>query len=249
MWKCFRYIGIVLAVIGAIAAPENLNKWLKTLGINMDISTITDQNTIRWIIVGIGIFMVIISLDVCKKIRDKKTFLQIGFDIEKFPDCFVDTSEAYEDPQTNKTVRLSFSEKWRIFIYNPSSKKTVKNVEVKLIDVNKCLLGDARNLPEVHLKFAHDNNREQRSVSINPLSRQFVDVIECYMKSGRSNENIFWVQHIEKNESLADLKLFYNNIDKEDCEIRIEVTGENATCKPKNFIVSLIGNKIKMRPT
>lgn len=238
----------VIGAIGWIAVPEDLNNWIKAFGIDTDMSTIIDQGTIRWIIFGICMFVVIICSDVHKKLWPKKSILQIGFDVEKFPDCFVDTSEAYEDPQTKEDVQLSFTQKWRIFIYNKSSEDTIKNVEVKLIDVNKCMFGDARNLPEVHLKFTHDNNREQRFVDIHPVSRQFVDVVECYMRSGRSNENISWVQHIEKNEGHVDLKLFYNDFEKGDCKIRIEVSGENVTCKPKDFIIGLRGEEIKMLP-
>ena len=211
----------------------------------MDIASI-EQSTIRWIIFGICMFAVIVSSDVYKKILHKKLTLQIGFDLEKFPGYLDDTSNAYEDPQTGKTVRVAFSQLWRIFVYNPSSTETIKNVEVKLIDINKCLLGSARNLPEVHLKFTHDNKREQRFTDIHPKSRKFVDVIECYMKSTQINENIFYVQHIEKNENYSDLSLFFKNIDKEDCKIRIEAEGENITCKPKDFIISLKNDVINM---
>ena len=38
----------------------------------------------------------------------QKPKLQIGFDIEKFPGCLDDTSNAYEDPQTGKTVCVAF---------------------------------------------------------------------------------------------------------------------------------------------
>ena len=141
---------------------------------------------------------------------------------------------------------LHFSQKWRIFVYNPSTKETVKNVEVKLIDINNRLLGSARNLPEVHLKFTHDNKREKRFVDIHPKSRQFVDVIECYMTSAQINENIFYVQHIEKGQNYTDLLLFFNNVDNENCKIRIEVMGENITCKPKDFVIGLRDKVIKM---
>lgn len=187
-----------------------------------------------------------------KKVRfleeQQKPKLQIGFDLEKFSSCLDDTSNAYEDPQTGKTVVVAFSQKWRIFVYNPSITETIKNVEVKLIDISKCLLGSARNLPEVHLKFTHDNKREQRFADIHPKSHKFVDVIECYMKSTQFNENIFHVQHIEKNENGSNLTLFYNNIDKEDCTFRIEAEGENITCKPKDFIIGLKDSIITMRP-
>ncbi len=173
----------------------------------------------------------------------QKPKLEIGFDLKS---CFNDTGDAYVVTEEGKPNRIEFPHEWSIFVRNTSTTKTIKNVEVKLIDINKCLSGDARNLPEVHLKFAHDNNRERRSVSINPNSRQFVDVIVCYMKSSQRSENIFWVQHIEKNERHADLRLFYDNIDKENCEIRIEVTGENTTCKPKNFTIGLKNKVIKM---
>lgn len=157
--------------------------------------------------------------------EQQKPKLQIGFDLKKFPGCLDDTSNAYEDTQTGKTVRIRFSQKWRIFIYNPSATETIKNVEAKLIDINKCLSGSARNLPAVHLKFTHDNKGEQRSISINPQSREFVDVIECFMSSEQINENIFYIQHTEKNQNYTELSLFFDNIDKEDCKIRIEVGG------------------------
>ncbi len=178
--------------------------------------------------------------------EQQKPKLEIGFNVEQFPGCLDDTSNAYESPQTGKAVCVAFSQKWRIFIYNPSATDTIKNVEVKLIDIDKCLLGSARNLPEVHLKFAHDNKCEQRFTDIHPKSRKFVDVIECYMKSTQINENIFYVKHIEKNESYGDLTLFFKNIDKENCRIRIEVEAENTTCIPQDFIIGLIDNVIKM---
>ena len=66
------------------------------------------------------------------------------------------------------------------------------------------------------------------------------------MTSGQINENIFYVQHIEKNQNYTELSLFFDNIDKEDCKIRIEVEGENTICKPKNFVVGLRDKVIKM---
>jgi predicted translin family RNA/ssDNA-binding protein len=66
------------------------------------------------------------------------------------------------------------------------------------------------------------------------------------MTSGQINENIFYVQHIEKNQNYTELSLFFDIIDKEDCKIRIEAEGENITCNPKDFIVGLRDKVIKM---
>ena len=64
------------------------------------------------------------------------------------------------------------------------------------------------------------------------------------MSSEQINENIFYIQHTEKNQNYTELSLFFDNIDKEDCKMRIE--GGGVTCKPKDFIVGLRDKVIKM---
>ncbi len=98
----------------------------------------------------------------------------------------------------------------------------------------------------MHLRFTHDNKGVQRTINVNPKSREFINVIECFMQSAQVKQNEFFVQHIEKRQNHTELPLYFGNIDDEDCKIKIEVDGENTTCKPRCFIVGLRDKKIKM---
>ena len=64
----FWFIGFIIWVIGLITVPENLDKWRIHFGIEMDISTIINQNTIRWTLFVIGMFIVFICSNVLKKL-------------------------------------------------------------------------------------------------------------------------------------------------------------------------------------
>lgn len=175
----------------------------------------------------------------------QKPKLEICFDPQS---CFDDTYSSYNITQKGKTISILFTYAWRLFICNTSTKDTINNVEVKLIDINKCLVGGARNRPEIHLKFTDDNSDERRTININPDSRKFVDVIECFNASTEQNrEGLFNVLHTEK-ENDKKLTLLFDKIDNEDCKIRIEVEGEDTTCKPKDFTIGLRDNTIKMWP-
>ncbi len=167
--------------------------------------------------------------------------LQIGFDLKKFPSCLDDTSNIYEHPQTGEPVNVAFSQKWRIFVYNSSPIETIKNVEVKLAEIDKCLPEQDSKLP-VHLKLMHDTEPYKYLFDINPKSRRFFDVIECFMKSTvQINRNHFVIQHIEEVYPYLDF-----DIDKDPYKITIEVEGNNITCEPKDFMIGLRNDAIKM---
>jgi hypothetical protein len=77
MWRIFRNvcvaIGIIMAFIGIAGVPDDLNNWGNWMtdffGIDINIATIINQNTIKWIIFGAGMLIIFICSGVPKKIK------------------------------------------------------------------------------------------------------------------------------------------------------------------------------------
>lgn len=138
-----------------------------------------------------------------------------------------------EHPTLEQVWRLC-----RIAIHNLSPVKTIKNIEVKLIDIEPESL---RGKPELHLQFTH--NKEEpllQSIDLNPGARQFVDIVQYIYLNGRSPFYMITTseKHVNTEISLM-MDSHYKTI--------IEVTAENTPKISKGFYFGLIakGNKDK----
>ncbi|KHE93293.1 MAG: hypothetical protein K8F52_16720 [Candidatus Scalindua rubra] len=125
MKKWIRNIFFIIGVIGLIAIPEDLNKWMKIFGSNMDISTIVNQN-IRWIVFGICMFVALIFSGIHRKIWCKRTILQIKFD-KNDPRYIYDEYANYGVNIGEKISERTF----RICIINLSKSKIIVTIHRK----------------------------------------------------------------------------------------------------------------------
>jgi hypothetical protein len=119
----------------------------------------------------------------------------------------------------------------RISVKNLSKAYTIRNVEVKLLHIEKCPAQLEGKLP-LRLHFMHDNDRPfKHSIDINPGSPQFIDVIAWTWNVPASGPPEFTIYHSETG---VDASI---PVDK--YKLTIEVSANNAMAISKKFWVGM----------
>jgi hypothetical protein len=145
----------------------------------------------------------------------------------------------YEEKSENTVFGKYNSKKYRISVYNTSSTTTIKNVKVRIteiekcserltntIDIDKCLEKLRGNLP---INLQHDH-----AINIPSHTNEFFDVVWHYMYTKRGEpvyKYYFYKPMISAARDALSLPISANY------KIKIEVVGEDTPCKSKNFMV------------
>ncbi len=177
--------------------------------------------------------------------EQQKPKLEIRFD-ENNPRYANDTCKWSKNEQTGEIICIEASHTYRISIYN-SSKTTIEDVEAKLDKINSVVHPSGHKIPmyesimPVHFKFTNDKKPYKTSCEIHPDDDKTVDIIACFMISVQVKNDHFVFQYIEDVYPYLQF-----DIDKDDFEITIKVTGRNVTCEPRSFMIGLREGKLLM---
>jgi hypothetical protein len=159
--------------------------------------------------------------------------LEIGFD-ENDPRYFFESPYFRSERPIDDIIRAETPNDWRlcrISIKNLSTASTVRNVEVKLVQIEKCPDHLKGKLP-LRLHFMHDNdNPPTHRLDLNPGSPQFVDVVMLSLDLGADGPPDFVLTHSEIG---IEAKL---PID--DYKVTIEVSAKDATSLSRAFCIGM----------
>jgi hypothetical protein len=225
MWKnIFRaiwfFIGLVVFAISLPGVPENLRIWEQWIS-GMSLST--DLDFYRYIFLVCGSILIFISLDLHRKLWAVIRKPPLIIEHENSEADYYRESQSFSGLSTfNTSSQLAPFRLCRISIYNSSTKKTIRNIKVKLLKIRRLPVELRGKLP-LNLRFQHHLTNE-----LGPRERKFIDVIQQEYDEARPIYNI-------TNIDIPERAKFPIRLDENDYEIEIQAISDTIASKIKKF--------------